>query len=164
MSSVARVKFIKTNAFRYHTKGFSNQVLSNLDHEIKLFMFQNVLKWEKTKKWKKFLPCKTGQKGNCKSGQVLGITNRGETDYKSGQRDFKSVQGLQIGAEHSFLTKVIGQNGSKKKRKLKESTKQVNGKFHITMEVLPRRLANHLGKASLILKLYLYFMEKLRVN
>ena len=42
MSSVAKVKFIKTKViFRYHTKGVSNQVSSNLDHEIKsLFMFK----------------------------------------------------------------------------------------------------------------------------
>ena len=44
MSSVARVKFIKTKVIlRYHTKGVSNQVSSNSDHEIikkKSFMFK----------------------------------------------------------------------------------------------------------------------------
>ena len=39
MSSLARFKFIKTkNIFRYHTKGLSNQVSSNLDHEIESYI------------------------------------------------------------------------------------------------------------------------------
>ena len=42
MSSVARVKFIKTKViFRYHTKGVSNQVWPNPVHEIKSFSFLN---------------------------------------------------------------------------------------------------------------------------
>ena len=42
MPSVARVKFIKTKViFRYHTKGVSDQVSSNSDHEIKSFSCSN---------------------------------------------------------------------------------------------------------------------------
>ena len=38
ISSVARVKFIKTKIiFRYHSNGVANQVSSYSDHEIKLF-------------------------------------------------------------------------------------------------------------------------------
>ena len=38
MSPAARVKFNKTKViFRYHTKGVSNQVSSNSDHEIKSY-------------------------------------------------------------------------------------------------------------------------------
>ena len=41
MLSVTRVKFIKTNAiFRNHSKAVSNQVSSNSDHEIKLFVLK----------------------------------------------------------------------------------------------------------------------------
>ena len=57
MSSVARVKFIKTKViFRYHTKDVSNQVSSNSDHEIKSYLCSNSttkMKWEKTKKIEK---------------------------------------------------------------------------------------------------------------
>ena len=42
MPSVARVKFIKTKViFSYHTKGVSDQVSSNSDHEIKSFSCSN---------------------------------------------------------------------------------------------------------------------------
>ena len=42
MSSVSRVKLIKTKViFRYHTKGVSNQVSLNLDHEIKGYLCSN---------------------------------------------------------------------------------------------------------------------------
>ena len=42
MSSVAWVKFIKTNViFRYNTKGISNQVSSNSNHEIKSYSCSN---------------------------------------------------------------------------------------------------------------------------
>ena len=42
MSSVARVKFIKTKViFRYHAKSVSNQVSSNSDHEIKSYLCSN---------------------------------------------------------------------------------------------------------------------------
>ena len=49
MPSVARVKFVKTKVtFRYHTKGVSNQVSSNSDHEIKVIHVPiPVPKWEK---------------------------------------------------------------------------------------------------------------------
>ena len=78
MSSVARVKFIKTKIiFRYHTKGISNQVSSNSDHEIKIHIQIPLPKWEKRKKWENvFWVTKRGNKG---------ITNRGKRDYKEGQ-------------------------------------------------------------------------------
>ena len=79
MSSVARVKFIKTKViFRYQTKRVSNQVSSNSDHEIKSYSCPNSsTKIGKTKKWEKnFWVTKRGNKG---------ITNRGKRDYKSGQ-------------------------------------------------------------------------------
>ena len=42
ISSVARVKFIKTKViFRYHAKSVSNQVSSNSDHEIKSYLCSN---------------------------------------------------------------------------------------------------------------------------
>ena len=42
MSSVASVKFIKTKViFRNHTKGVSNQVSPNSDHEIKSYSCSN---------------------------------------------------------------------------------------------------------------------------
>ena len=64
MSSLVRVKFIKTKViFRYHTKGVSNQVLSNSDHEIKSHSCLNSS--TKTRKIEKvgkiFLGYKTGQ-------------------------------------------------------------------------------------------------------
>ena len=61
MSSVARVNFIKTTAiFTYHTRGVSNQISSNSDHEIKSYSCSNsVPKWEKVRK--NFLGYKTGQ-------------------------------------------------------------------------------------------------------
>ena len=71
MSSVVRVKFIKTKViFSYHTKGVSNQVSSNLDHEIKSYSCSNSsTKIGKTKRWEKIV-CVT-KPGN------KGITNRG---------------------------------------------------------------------------------------
>ena len=42
MSSMARVKFIKTKfIFRYHTNGIINQVLSNSGHKIKSYSCWN---------------------------------------------------------------------------------------------------------------------------
>ena len=76
MSSVARVKFIKTKViFRYHTKGLSNQVSSNSDHEIKSYSCSNFsTKIGKTEKVRKiFWITKRGNKG---------ITNRGNRDCK----------------------------------------------------------------------------------
>ena len=116
ISSVANVKFIKTKVIcRYHTKGVSNHVSSNSDHEIKSYSCSNSsTKIGKIKKkvGKNFLGDKTGQEGDYKSGQeglqigaTLGISNRGKKitnqgrDFKSGQRDFKSGQRLQIGAK-----------------------------------------------------------------
>ena len=126
MSSVASVKFIKTNVtFRYHTKGVSNQVSAYSDHEIKSYSCSNSsTKMRKNKK----VENKTGLKNGAirglqigtgfrdyRSGQeglqieaALGISNRGKKigveisnwgkDSKAGQRDFKSGQRLQIGA------------------------------------------------------------------
>ena len=136
MSSVARIKFIKTKViFRYHTKGFSNQVSSNSDHEIKSYSCSNsTTKMGKNEKvGENILGYKTGQSEDYKLGQVLEITNRGKRDYKQGQlqgfqivaerlqigakrfhigaeiknrgeRNFKTGQGLQIGAEQMPLT------------------------------------------------------------
>ena len=108
-------------SFRYHTKGVSNQVLSNSDHEIKLLMF--TFQYQSRKKrtsGKKFSGLQTeamrglqigagfkdyrlGQEG-LQIGAALGISNRGKKitnygrDFKSGQRDFKLEQRLKIGA------------------------------------------------------------------
>ena len=64
MPSVAWVKFIKTNViFRYNTKGVSNQVSSNSNHEIKSYSCSNssteMKKYENV--WKNLLGYKTGQ-------------------------------------------------------------------------------------------------------
>ena len=78
MSSVAKVKFIKTKAiFRSHTKGVSNKVLSNQDQKIKSY---SCSKWEKAGK-------KQYQNGkNEKVGKnISGLLNR-------------AIRGLQIGA------------------------------------------------------------------
>ena len=81
MSSVARVKFIKSKViFRYHTKGVSNQVSSNSDHEIKSYSCSiSITEMEKNEKVGKifWIP-----NGDYKLRQVLGITNRGKKDYK----------------------------------------------------------------------------------
>ena len=108
MSSVARLKFIKTKViFRYNTKGVSNQVLTNLDQEIKSHSCLNSsTKMGKNKnKENIFWVTKRGNKDD-KSEQVLGITNRtrGITnrgsfrDFKLGQKDYNSGQRLHIGA------------------------------------------------------------------
>ena len=64
MSLVARVKLIKTRfIFRYHTKGFSNQISSNLGHEIKSYSCSNsTTKMGKNEKvGKNLLGYKTGK-------------------------------------------------------------------------------------------------------
>ena len=77
MTSVARVKFIKTKViFMYHTKGVSNQVSSNSDLENKSYSCSNSsnkMKKKKKKVGKIFWVTKRGKKG---------ITNRGKGDYK----------------------------------------------------------------------------------
>ena len=77
MTSVARVKFIKTKViFMYHTKGVSNQVSSNSDLEIKSYSCSNSsnkMKKNNKKVGKIFWVTKRGKKG---------ITNRGKGDYK----------------------------------------------------------------------------------
>ena len=79
MSSVARVKFTKTNViFRYHTKGVSNQVSSYSDYEIKSYSCSNSsTKVRKTKKWKKFPGLQNGAMRWLQFGA-------GFRDYKSG--------------------------------------------------------------------------------
>ena len=77
MTSVARVKFIKTKViFMYHTKGVSNQVSSSSDLEIKSYSCSNSsnkMKKKNKKVGKIFWVTKRGKKG---------ITNRGKGDYK----------------------------------------------------------------------------------
>ena len=88
MSSVARVKFIKTTViFRYHTKGLSNQVSSYSDYEIKSYSCSNssTKVGMKTKKSGKF----SGLQNGAMRRLQIGLDFR---DYKSGQ------EGLHIGA------------------------------------------------------------------
>ena len=95
----AKVKFIKTKAiFTSHTRGVSNEVLSNQDQKIKSYSCSKwekagkpVPKWEKRKSRKKhFWVTKQGNKGI--SIRRKEISNRG--------RNYKSVRkGFQIGAE-----------------------------------------------------------------
>ena len=61
MSAGARVEFIRAKAiFRHHTKGVSNQVSSNSDHEIK--SSNSSIKMGKNEKVEKFfLGFKTGE-------------------------------------------------------------------------------------------------------
>ena len=84
MSSVARVKFIKTNAiFRCYANDVSNQVSSDSDFIHVQFLLP---KWEKKEKKENiFWVTKRDNKAGYKSGQVLGITNRGKSSYKLGQ-------------------------------------------------------------------------------
>ena len=90
MSSVARVKFIKTTIiFGYHIKGVSNA--QTMFHHIRITKSKvihvqiPVPKWVKTKKWEKF----SGLQNGAMRGLQIGT---GFRDYKSGQ------EGLQIGA------------------------------------------------------------------
>ena len=89
MSSVARVKFIKTKViFRCHTKGVSNQVSSNLDHEIKSYSCSN----SSTKMGKNE---KEGKKFRLQNRAIRGLQIwAGSTDYKSGQEGLKRRQAL----------------------------------------------------------------------
>ena len=95
MSAVARVKFIKTKViFRHHTKGVSNQVSSNSNHEIKSYSYLNSgTKMGKNEKNGKMLL------GYKKMGNK-GVTNRGSfKDFKSGQRFHVGEKRFQIRAE-----------------------------------------------------------------
>ena len=90
MSSVARVKFIKTKViFMYHTKDVSSQVHYNSDHEIKSYSCSN----------------STTKMGKKKRFQIrAGISNRGKEISNLG-RDYKSGQGgFQNGAGKDFDT------------------------------------------------------------
>ena len=133
---MARVKFTKTKvSFRCYIKGVSNQVSSNSDF---IHGQISVLKWEKRKSGKTFSGLqnrairglqigagfrdyKLGQEGlqigvalrisiEAKRLQIgAGLSNRAK-EVSNRSRDYKSGQGLQIGAEHLFssseLTKV----------------------------------------------------------
>ena len=85
--------------FRHHTKGVSNQVSSNSDHEIKGYSCSN----SSTKMGKKRKSGKTfsGLQNGALRGLQIGA---GFRDF----RDFKSGQGLQIGAEHNELQMFYG--------------------------------------------------------
>ena len=65
-------------------------------------------KMRKTKMWEKFLVYKTGQEGDNKSGQVLGITKRGNEGFKQGQ-----LKGFQIGAKRLKIGARISNRGKK---------------------------------------------------
>ena len=114
MSSVAKVKFIKTKAiFRSHTKGVSDKVLSNQDQKIKSY---SCSKWEKAGK-------NQYQNGkNEKVGKnISGLLNRAIRGFQFGakrfqigaeitnrcERDFKSGQRLQIGAKQQPARDVL---------------------------------------------------------
>ena len=88
MSSVARVKFIKTKViFRYHAKGVSNQVLSSSDYKIKSYSCSNsTTKIWKTKIWKF-----SGLQNGAMRGLKIGA---GFRDYKSGQGEFQNRAGI----------------------------------------------------------------------
>ena len=88
MSSVARIKFIKTKViFMYHTKDVSNQVHYNSDHEIKSYSCSNSTTKMSKKKKKKKIQIRAGISNRGKE-----ISNLGR-DYKSGQGGFKMGQG-----------------------------------------------------------------------
>ena len=110
----AKVKFIKTKAiFTSHTRGVSNEVLSNQDQKIKSY---SCSKWEKAGK-------KHYQNGkNEKVGKnISGLLNRAIRGFQFGakrfqigaeitnrcERDFKSGQRLQIGAKQQPARDVL---------------------------------------------------------
>ena len=105
----AKVKFIKTKAiFTSHTRGVSNEVLSNQDQKIKSYSCSKwekagkpVPKWEKRKSRKKhFWVTKQGNKGFTNRGRFQGLQTvvRGITN-RVNFRDFRSGQGFQFGAK-----------------------------------------------------------------
>ena len=124
MSSVAKVKFIKTKLIlRYHIKSVSNQVSSNSDHKAITFSCSNsstkVGRNEKVKRFSglqngavrelqigiRFRNYKSGQEGS-QIGTALETSNRGKEITNRGKeisnrgRDFKSEQeGFQFGAK-----------------------------------------------------------------
>ena len=100
MSSVGRVKFLKTKViFRYHTKGVSNQVSLNSDHEIESYSCSNFsTKMGKTKKSEKFSGLHSGAIKGLQIWAALGISNRGKK-ITNQSRNFKlGKEGFQIGA------------------------------------------------------------------
>ena len=94
---MASVKFIKAKViFSYHTKGVSNQVLSNSDHEVKFFSkFQD----QNGKKRKSGTAFSGLQNGAIRSWQIWAglqithwskkITNQGKDSSNRDKRDFK---------------------------------------------------------------------------
>ena len=103
MSSVARVKFIKTKVIvSYHTKCISNQVSSIRITKSKVIHVQFLVPiWEKKKKWEKVfwvtkweirglqIGAKRLQIGAEISNRDKEIPNRGE-DYESRQEGFQN--------------------------------------------------------------------------
>ena len=107
MSSVARVKFIKTKVSQtnFHQIRITKSKVIHVQVPVP--------KWEKTKKWKNifwvirglqigagFRNYKSGQE-ELQIGAALGISNRGK-DISNWGRDYKSGQELQTGAEHKL--------------------------------------------------------------
>ena len=87
MSSMARVKFIKTRViFRYHTKGVSDQVSSNSDHEIKSYSRSNsITKMVKNEKGQKKSGLQNRAMRRLQIETGFRITNRAKRDYKQEQ-------------------------------------------------------------------------------
>ena len=146
MSSLARVKFIKTRViFRYHTKGISNQASSSSDQEIKSYSCSN----SSTKVGKKRKSGKTFselQNGTMRRLQIRarGITNRGSfRDFKSGQRDYKSRQGFQIGAKRfQIRARGISNRGRDYKSVQSKSLKISNCLFILHKSILMSNVSN----------------------
>ena len=83
---MASVKFIKAKViFSYHTKGVSNQVLPNSDHEVKFF---SKFQYQNGKKRKSGTAFSGLQNGAIRSWQIWA----GFTDYTLEQKDYKSGQ------------------------------------------------------------------------
>ena len=87
MSSMARVKFIKTRViFRYHTKGVSDQVSSNSDHEIKSYSRSNsITKMVKNEKGQKKSGLQNRAIRRLQIETGFRIANRAKRDYKQEQ-------------------------------------------------------------------------------
>ena len=115
MSSMARVKFIKTRViFRYHTKGVSDQVSSNSDHEIKSYSRSNsITKMVKNEKGQKKSGLQNRAIRRLQIETGFRITNRAKRDYKQEQLQGFQVwpKRLQIGAEITIEARRITNRG-----------------------------------------------------
>ena len=103
ISSVASVKFIKTKVIFWNdTKGVSNQVSSNSDHEIKSYSCSNSsIKTRKNEKaGKNFWVTKRGNKEITNRGSFYGlqIEARGITNRVQGYRFQIRTKRIEIGA------------------------------------------------------------------